>query len=1204
MRSANGFNLLLFICVLIFFTDLVSPLFAVPDDYSWPGVFDNTSVDRDANSGDLGIGYRNGSANDNITAFWRFDEIDGGLSDYSGFGNDGNNNGVTVQNGVFSTSSYDFSVGSYVSVPDSPELNPSDFTLSAWINASDVSDTHPIIQKTTSNDRGYELMIDNYYSVPRLTLRIQSSADGEQEPKTEAGLPSNEWVHVAATYNDSSGEVRLYINGQNQSLYDGAYADLPPYSYDKDDNDLVLGSSSASTSGDFFIGNMDEVKIYNRTLDQDEIRGLTFNESGVFQGSYSKSFDLTDFERPSNISLDVANVEASGSNATFKVSSGGESQEKDLVNGFNNYSFETGYAGGAEVKFDMNTSDPAVTPLISNYTLFKETKSFFVDIFRPEDIIYGTKNVPLDVYSNREVDDWFYSLDQGGNVSFTPNTTLDVSDGSHDVVVWANSSGDFVRDSVNFSVDTTPPRSRNFQDDVGDSFTQIQTAQISLELRDDVSGLEEVVLSTNETGEFVNKSGRYNSAQLYSSVSEEWIESSFEWSNTSFSGVVAYRVWFRDSLGNWGSTSVNSFEVQDSDTSTVFSLQDFRGRSTDRFNYTTPDSLEENGQKGNLRLGYRNGSLTDNLNAYWRFDYNDRDFYRDYSGEGNNGSIVNVSQMDGVLSTSSAEFNSSKESFVEIPHDNSLSPENFTISAWIKPSFTGQDMPIIQKTTGNDRGYDFLIDNYYGDNSLGLILQSDIDGRQRYRTASSLEEDTWQHVAVTYNSSGVEFYINGEEASKTGSATTASRTVSDQDMLLGASSVSSGGNYYDGGIDELRIFENELSSQEIKQHYLNSSGNRFNGSYRYNYLLQEQEIPDLLKVNVENTQDYFARLKLSTENESQNVVLDGSGLYTGLNFQNDEGQINLSLDLGSDNVSYSPIINSINLLSSDKVANIRSDVEVNQSSPIEGEEVKTTFNFSNTGNRSVSNTSLNFSVEQFEGGEWVSLFQENIRRDIGGMDSVLINRTFEASPGPYMINASADEEGVIAESNETDNYVTELLNISSHQVLYGYRNSRIVLGQGSKELMPWNVETEKVIYYTDQDTDFNPEDVRPFENLSDISKADDKLNLTGHNDSLQNLYDQNQDGKIDRKTCWTIMSESTCNIPIIDSTNSSSFKTALLHNSDTGGFNTSAEVIIATKTNRSSQGRYGTYDYEVKIPYTLGRQKGNRDAVNVHYELN
>lgn len=1204
MRSLKGFNLFVFICVLISFTGLVSPRFAVPGDFDWPGSFDNTSVERDADSGDLGIGYGNGSVNDNITAFWRFDEVNGGLSDYSGLGNDGSTNGVTLEDGIFSTSSYDFSTGSYVSVPDSPDLNPSDFTLSAWINASDISGTHPIIQKTTSNDRGYELMIDNYYSVPRLTLRIQSSADGEQEPRTEAGVTANEWVHVAATYNDTSGEVRLYINGENQSLYDGTYADLPPYSYDKDDSELVLGSSSASTSGDFFIGDMDEVRIYNRTLDQEEIRGLTFNNSGVFQGSYSRSFDLTDFERPSNVSLDVENTGSINYNSTIEVSSGGESDSKTLLDGFNTYSFDTGYSGGAEIDVSLNSSDPAVTPVISNYTLFTETTSFFVNLDRPENDFTYSGGVPLDVYSNRDVDNWFYSLDQEENVSFTPNTTLDISDGEHDLVVWANSSGEFENDTVNFSVDTTPPTFRNFQDDTGNSFTQIDTAEISLELRDDVSGLEEAVLSTNETGRFVNKSQVYDSPQLFNSISNSWVDTVFGWSNTSFSGNLGYRIWYRDRLDNWGSTSVESFQVEESNTSTIFQLQNFRQMSSDTFNFTTPDSVGKSGQKGNLRLGYENGSSTDNLNAFWRFDYNYQDVYRDYSGNGNNGSLVNVGRMDGVFSTSAAEFSSSEEAYVEIPHDASLSPENFTISGWIKPSFTGQNMPIIQKTTGTDRGYDFLVDNYFNENRLGLILQSGTDGRQRYRTSTSLEKNVWQHVAVTYNSFAVTFYINGEKASKTGSASTASRDISDQDMVIGASSVSSGGNYYNGGLDELRIFDQELSDQQIKEHYLNSSGTKFNGSYMYNYSLNDQEVPDLLQVNSENIQDNFANVTIETEGKNQKINLDGSDIYSGLDFQNDEGKLQLSLNLGTENVSSSPVINSLGLLTSDQVANIRSNVNFNDSSPVEGEEVKTSFNFTNLGNRGISNTSLNFSIERFNGTEWIKIIGSQVYREIGGRETTFINKTFEAVPGPYRINSTADYRNKIAESSENDNDVRKILNISSYQIIYGDRNFQKVLGHGSEELMPWDVETETVIYYNDIDSEFSPENIFPIKNMSDVSKADQKLKLRGHKDSLQNLYDQNQDGNIDETVCWNVLGDRACKIPVINSTNTSSFKTALFYISTSEGFNLNDEIVMATKTNESGQGLYGNYDYEVKLPYTLGRQKGSKDAVSLYYEIN
>ncbi|PSG99959.1 MAG: hypothetical protein BRC28_01940 [Nanohaloarchaea archaeon SW_4_43_9] len=87
----------------------------ISDQKDWnTGSYTGTSADRKNSSGTLGIGYRNGSAGNDLTkglvGYWRMDRESGNVIDYSGEGNDGTpENGVSRGvNGTFSTQSFDF----------------------------------------------------------------------------------------------------------------------------------------------------------------------------------------------------------------------------------------------------------------------------------------------------------------------------------------------------------------------------------------------------------------------------------------------------------------------------------------------------------------------------------------------------------------------------------------------------------------------------------------------------------------------------------------------------------------------------------------------------------------------------------------------------------------------------------------------------------------------------------------------------------------------------------------------------------------------------------------------------------------------------------------------------------------------------------------------------------------------------------------
>ena len=76
-----------------------------------------------------------------------------------------------------------------------------------------------------------------------------------------AALPLNQWSHLAATYSGST--MRLYVNGvqvATRSVGTGLTTGTLP---------LRIGGNSIW--GEWFAGRIDEVRVYNRALNQTEI---------------------------------------------------------------------------------------------------------------------------------------------------------------------------------------------------------------------------------------------------------------------------------------------------------------------------------------------------------------------------------------------------------------------------------------------------------------------------------------------------------------------------------------------------------------------------------------------------------------------------------------------------------------------------------------------------------------------------------------------------------------------------------------------------------------------------------------------------------------------------------------------------------------------------------------------------------------------
>jgi len=84
-----------------------------------------------------------------------------------------------------------------------------------------------------------------------------------------------------------------------------------------------------------------------------------------------------------------------------------------------------------------------------------------INIFSPlNDMLYNYLTLWLNVTADESISVWWYSLDSGQNTTFVPNTTISVSEGQHNLHVYANDSSSNVGfSSVNFSNDVTPPAS-------------------------------------------------------------------------------------------------------------------------------------------------------------------------------------------------------------------------------------------------------------------------------------------------------------------------------------------------------------------------------------------------------------------------------------------------------------------------------------------------------------------------------------------------------------------------------------------------------------------------------------------------------------------------------------------------------------------------------------------------------------------------
>lgn len=145
----------------------------------------------------------------------------------------------------------------------------------------------------------------------------------------------------------------------------------------------------------------------------------------------------------------------------------------------------------------------------------------------------------------------------------------------------------------------------------------------------------------------------------------------------------------------------------------------------------------------------------------------------------------------------------------------SLNANAGTGSAWIKSSNTSDFQMIIGKYVSSSRQVQFRTQT---DGKIRLILYKSHTVYSLLDSTGTVLDGNWHHVAFTYNSSGINLYIDG---SASGSDTTNFTPVqaSTDNFMIGARKISAPQKFFDGSISNVQIFNTALSPTEITTLY-------------------------------------------------------------------------------------------------------------------------------------------------------------------------------------------------------------------------------------------------------------------------------------------------------------------------------------------------------------------------------------------------
>ena len=193
----------------------------------------------------------------------------------------------------------------------------------------------------------------------------------------------------------------------------------------------------------------------------------------------------------------------------------------------------------------------------------------------------------------------------------------------------------------------------------------------------------------------------------------------------------------------------------------------------------------------------------------------------DESGYGNDGTVT------GALLTTDRfgnpdqayDFNGTSD-IIEVADDASLNPATISISCWIfrKGEGDGYFDGIVSKYNMGVQGYLVAMNEF---SNAGFWIRSNTGENFRVIESNTpVPFNKWMHITATFGSGKMKMYIDGQLQSEI--VTDAILINNSNSLTIGryaAGALPINNSYFKGAIDDIRIYNRELSETEIRQLY-------------------------------------------------------------------------------------------------------------------------------------------------------------------------------------------------------------------------------------------------------------------------------------------------------------------------------------------------------------------------------------------------
>jgi hypothetical protein len=306
----------------------------------------------------------------------------------------------------------------------------SSLTVMGWVWSNGTQPTSIASKLSNSPKCGWEFYAGSGDSISQY---FEVTIGGTQYAAFYNYIYSNTWNHVAATYDGET--VNIYVNGTlvtTDSSMSGAIDVCSGVN-------LLVGGGPDTPGG--LTGFLDDVRVYNRTLNETEISDI-YNSTIPLQ---APPFIPPDTTPPDMEVVSPSSGIYNTHSIPLDVSSSAADVDKWFysLNGGDNTTFTpnitiTAVEGYNAIYIYVNDTSGNLNWFIVNF--MTDTIAPIITITSPLNITYNTVNIVFGVTASEAVSSWRYSEDGGDNTTFVPFSSTFIAPGKHSILFYANDS--------------------------------------------------------------------------------------------------------------------------------------------------------------------------------------------------------------------------------------------------------------------------------------------------------------------------------------------------------------------------------------------------------------------------------------------------------------------------------------------------------------------------------------------------------------------------------------------------------------------------------------------------------------------------------------------------------------------------------------------------------------------------------------------